>query len=88
MSATDQHSTHNATANAVASSGMVCAARRKKPARHMSARNADGWAWVKCGRKAVTVSEFGKPLCRQCSHTDKTLATGGAAMRSDEAGKL
>lgn len=73
MSATDSNNTKGATANAVASSGMVCAERRKKPSRYLSARNADGWAWVKCGRKAVTVSEFGKPLCRQCSHT-KELA--------------
>lgn len=36
------------------SSGMVCAERRKKPSRYLSARNADGWAWVKCGRKAIT----------------------------------
>lgn len=45
---------------------MKCEARREKPSRYLGTRNLTGRTYQKCGRKAVDVSEFGKPLCRKC----------------------
>lgn len=44
-----------------------CEARRAKPSRYLSNRNPSGWSYQKCGRKAVTKSQFGKLLCEKCS---------------------
>lgn len=44
-----------------------CENRRMKPARYLSATNPQGSSFQKCGRKAVTLSPYGKPLCAQCA---------------------
>lgn len=43
-----------------------CEARRNKPVNHISRQNPSGMSYQKCGRKAATKSQYGKPLCLIC----------------------
>ncbi len=44
-----------------------CEWLREKQSRYLSASNVSGKSYQKCGRKAVTETQSGTPLCSKCA---------------------